>query len=63
MNQYKIYFEFFGRKMKTTITAKNESEAKQILARKIIFHKVEKKEPDGGPVVDFLKGFINENRK
>lgn len=41
MKKFTIWFEIFGKKMKTTIEANNESEAKQALARKIIFHKIE----------------------
>ena len=41
MKQYTIYFEIFGKKMKTTIQANSELDAKQKLKDKIVFHKVE----------------------
>ena len=43
MKGYVIYFEFFGKKMKTNIYAENEKEAKEILQKKIIIQKIEKK--------------------
>jgi type II secretory pathway component PulF len=42
MNEYKIYFEIFGKKLKTTIFADSENEAKQKLLNKITWHKIEK---------------------
>ena len=41
MKKYTIYFEIFGKKMKTVILAESEENAKSILLRKVIFHKVE----------------------
>ena len=38
--EYAVYFEVFGKKMKTIINASNEEEAKYILMGKIVFHKV-----------------------
>jgi len=40
MKTYIIYFEIFGKKMKTIIEADNKSIAKQIVKNKIIFHKI-----------------------
>ena len=40
MNKYTIYFEMFGRKMKTTVEGLDESDAKESLERKIIYHKI-----------------------
>lgn len=42
MKEYLIHFEFFGRNMKTKVFADSESEAKQKVARRINFHKVER---------------------
>ena len=44
MEKFTIYFELFGKKMKTEIQARSESEAKQKLFDKIVFHKIEKKD-------------------
>ena len=41
MKTYIIYFEIFGKKMKTIIEADSKSEAKQNVKDKIIFHKIE----------------------
>ena len=41
MNTYTIYFELFGKKMKTTVQADSEIKAKDIIRYRIIFHKVE----------------------
>ncbi|GAG38044.1 unnamed protein product [marine sediment metagenome] len=56
MKQYTIYFSIFRKKMKTTVLARNESEAKQEIAKKIIFHKI-KEVPATNPISDFLFGF------
>jgi hypothetical protein len=40
---YTLYFEIFGKKMKTSIEAKTREEAKHILFSKIVFHKIEMK--------------------
>lgn len=39
--KYKIYFEFFGKKMVCEIKATNENEAKFLLKEKINIHKIE----------------------
>jgi hypothetical protein len=41
MKTYIIYFEIFGKKMKTIIEADSKSEAKQKVKNKIIFHKID----------------------
>ena len=49
MKPYDIYFEIFGKKMKTTLEANSEEDAKYRLMGKIIFHKVVvKHNPFGG---------------
>ena len=40
-NKYTVYFELFGKKMKTDVEARNEEHAKGIVKSKIIFHKVQ----------------------
>jgi hypothetical protein len=41
MNEYTLYFSLYGKKMKTTVSASSEQEAKQIVRDKIVFHKIE----------------------
>ena len=55
MNKYMIYFEIFGKKMKTEISAASKEEAKRIMKDKIIFHKIEK---ISDPTVDYLKNIF-----
>ena len=40
MKQFTVYFEIFGKKMKTTVFANTEEEAKRKVKDKIVFHKV-----------------------
>ncbi len=42
MNEYIVYFEIFGKKLKTKIIADSEKQAKEMIKEKIIFHKIEK---------------------
>lgn len=41
MNNYTVYFEIFGKKMKVEIKAKSKQQAEEIIKSKIIFHKIE----------------------
>jgi len=53
MKEYTIFFELFGKKMKTTIHALSEERAKERLKEKIIFHKVEEvKKKSKGELID-----------
>lgn len=47
---YTIYFEIYGKKMKTTVQARNETEAKETIKNKIKFIKIVKDND-----IDFLK--------
>lgn len=40
MKTYTIFFEFFGRKMKTKVDAESEAAAKEAIRKKITFHVV-----------------------
>lgn len=40
MRNYELYFEFFGRNMRTTILAESEEDAKQKLISRLSIHKV-----------------------
>ena len=42
MEYYDIYFEIFGKKMKTTISARSPAEAKEKIISKIKWHKINK---------------------
>ncbi len=53
MKNYKIYFEVYGKKMKTTVKAKTETEAKELIKNKIKFIKVIQEDP-----IDFLKNIF-----
>lgn len=46
MRLYTVYFELFGKKMKTTIEAKSEEDAKYKIMGKIKWHKIEPDESD-----------------
>jgi len=41
MNNYTVYFEIFGKKMKVEIKAKSKQQAEEVVKSKIIFHKIE----------------------
>ena len=43
MKEFIIYFELYGKKMKTTVRAYNETGAKKVVQEKIVFHKIVKK--------------------
>ena len=55
MKTYTLYFSIFGKRMKHTLKADNEIEAKIRIREKIIFHKIEIDR--GSDIFDFLKGF------
>jgi len=43
MKNYIVYFEIFGKKMKTTVFAETMTEAKQNVINKIKWHKVDER--------------------
>lgn len=55
MYKFKVYFELFGKKMKTEVLAINETQAKEIILSKVKFIKVKMIEDNG--IMDFLNGF------
>lgn len=59
MKNYDIYFEMYGRKMKTTILAENEEKAKEAVLNKIIFHKVQVSKDDFNDIIDLMDGIID----
>lgn len=56
MKEFTIYFEIFGKKMKTNIFALTEERAKDRLRNMIVFHKVEQV-PEKGMNGDFIDHF------
>lgn len=46
MRNYEVYFEAFGRKLRTTVLAENESHAKKLVLEKIKFDNVAVKKGD-----------------
>lgn len=48
MTDYDVYFEFYGKKLKTTVQAESRFQAMEIVRKKIVFIKVAEKEPDLG---------------
>lgn len=60
MKNYDVYFELYGKRMKTTILAENEEKAKEIVRGKITFHKVVLKPKDEfNYMIDMIDAFIN----
>ena len=47
MKTYTVYFEIFGKKMKTTLKAESELQARVDIRNSITFHKVVEQMPEG----------------
>jgi len=58
MKRFEVFFEFFSRKMKIKLSAKNEQEAKEKVKDKIKFVKVEEIDD-----VTFLKDLFGFKKK
>lgn len=54
MKTYQVYFEIYGKKLKTSVLAKNENQAKEIIKEKIVFHKITI-EPTNNNDIDFYE--------
>ena len=52
--KYTVYFEIFGKKMKTEVKAHDPAKARQKVIDKLIFHKVEVKD-NVGDIPDIFK--------
>ena len=57
MNEYTIYFEFFGKRQKTNITAENEEMAMFKLRQKILQVKIEQINREEMPNIDNFNVF------
>jgi hypothetical protein len=53
MKKYTVYFEIGGRKMRSIVLANSEIEAKQRIADKITFHKIEEEKIQSFENIDF----------
>ena len=53
--KYTVYFEIFGKKMKTTVEAKSEEDAKYKVMGKVVWHKVVPEKTSDDDVLDFFK--------
>lgn len=56
--KYEVYFEFFGRKMKTEVEAATEQAAKNIIVNRIIFHDVKLKKISDDDIVNQMKNMF-----
>lgn len=55
MKKYVVWFEAFGRKLRTTVEAENEYKAMDAVKNKIIFYKVVEKDYDE---LEQMKGIL-----
>ena len=62
MKRYTVYFELFGKKMKTTVDAVNELQAQEYIRNQVIFHKVQQAAPTDDDVFNFLFDSFNKNK-
>ena len=58
--EYIVFFEFFGRKMKSVVYAENEAQAKEKIKERLFFHKVEEGDKDFNQIVDLFENFKNQ---
>lgn len=55
MKKYVVWFEAFGKKLRTTVEAENEYKAMDAVKNKIIFYKVVEKDSDE---LEQMKAFL-----
>jgi len=58
MAKYKVYFEIYGKKLKTTVEAKTAEHAKELIRSKIQFNHIAFE--DTQSEIDFIKGFFKD---
>ncbi len=67
MPEYEVYFELYGKKLKTTIQADSEQHAKFLIKDRIIFHKTNEVKPKGDKhfdgAIDMLNDILNGFKK
>ena len=54
MKDFDVYFELFGKKMKTTVFAEDKNAAELAVKNKIIFHKIEESKSDFNKIDGFF---------
>lgn len=59
LRNYEVYFELYGRRMKTTVLAENEGDATSQILQKVKFHKVAKAKDEFNEAADIMDGFMN----
>lgn len=66
MKDFDVYFELFGKKMKTTILASDKNAAELAVKNKIVFHKIEEAKSDFNNAVtslDEIADMLGMNKK
>jgi hypothetical protein len=63
MKKFTIYFELFGKKMKTTVLSDTEENAKKQVKDKIIFHKIEKESEFIDHFIDHFMDILSGKKK
>ena len=59
MKYYTVYFEIYGKKMKTTVLAKSQDDAKQQVVNKISFIKIEPAKSTFNSIMDQFDDVLN----
>ena len=60
MKNYEVYFEIYGKRMKTTVLAESEESAKTVIRNKVVFHKVILKPKDEfNDIVDVMDSVLD----
>lgn len=58
--EYTVYFEIYGKKMRTTVLAKSESHAQEIVRSKLIIHKAEKSQSEFNRILDITSEMLDK---
>lgn len=62
MKEYNVYFEIYGKKLKTTVVARDAQDARRVVMSRIIWDKVEEVEkpapPTGDEMLNTLKNIF-----
>lgn len=59
MREYTVYFELYGKKMKTEIFAKDKNDAMMKIRQKITFHKISETKSNKDDVFDNIMNLFN----
>ena len=59
MNTYDIYFEIYSKKLKVTVEANSEEDAKYLIRGKINFHKIVLHKDNDNEGFEYLKDIFN----